>query len=261
MKDTELYFGTKPLRQVDESLPFYGADEFKSPTRSTVPLLSLLKHGGAVWKCIADELTDDASSIRAHLEFQVQSPGGRGKPSHTDLMLLAGEHTVAIEAKWTEPRYEIVGKWRSTQNRREVLDGWLSLIQPFALVPLRSDNVASAVYQMVHRAASACHDGRIPKLVYLQFTPLPDGSAQKPTLIQDLAHLHAAIGAPTAFPFWLVEVWLEHTDAFEALRFLPKGSATTANAVTEALRNGPLFRFTGFRVQPVQATECGGGAR
>ena len=39
-----------------------------------------------------------------------------------------------------------------------------------------------------------------------------------------------------------------------ALPHLPKGSATTANAVTEALRNGPLFRFTGFWVQRVQGT-------
>jgi hypothetical protein len=188
------------------------------------------------------------------LEFQVRSPQGKGNPSHTDLMMLTREHAVAVEAKWTEPRYQTVSKWLSSQNRREVLDGWLSLIRPFALKPLTSDDVASAVYQMVHRAASACRGGRVPKLVYLQFTPLPDGGAQKSTLIEDLACLHAAIGAPAGFPFWLVEVSLEQTDAFETLRLLPKGSASTANAVIEALRNGPLFRFCGFRVQRVQPT-------
>src|SRR5258708_4753147 len=174
-------------------------------------------------------------------------------------MLLTCEHAVAVEAKWTEPRYETVSEWLSSQNRREVLDGWLSLIQPFALEPLTSDDVASAVYQTVHRAASACHDGRIPKLVYLQFTPLPDRRAQEPALIQDLACLHRAIGAPTAFPFWLVDVEIEQTDAFKALRHLPKGSAATANAVIEALQNGPLFRFNGFRVQRVQPRGEGTG--
>jgi len=111
MKQTELYFGTKPIRHVDKSLPFYGADDSKSPTRSTVPLFSLLKHGGEIWTSIAAELTDEPDSMEAYLEFQVRSPSGKGKPSHADLMLLTRGHAVAIEAKWTEPRYKTVSKW------------------------------------------------------------------------------------------------------------------------------------------------------
>lgn len=245
MNHFELNFGTNPIRQVDDALALYALDEFQSPTRSTVPLLSLLKHGGEVWKRIAEELTGTPGSIEAHLEFQVKPPRGRGKPSCTDLMLLTSKHAVAIEAKWTEPSYETVSTWLSSQNRQDVLEGWLSLLQPFTSIPLTSDIVASAAYQTVHRAASACHSKRDPKLVYLQFTPLPTGRAQKNTLIQELTRLHAAIGAPSNFPFSLVEAMIEATDAFNALVHLPKGAMATANAVTEALRNGPLFGLTG----------------
>lgn len=46
-----------------------------------------------------------------HLEHEVPAQGGRGKSSYTDLMILAGDVTVAIEGRFTGPRYDSVGAW------------------------------------------------------------------------------------------------------------------------------------------------------
>ena len=239
-----------------------GVDEFQSPTRSTVLLFSLLKHGNELWNNIVNELITPCSHLKGHLEFTVKPPCGRGKASHTDLMLTSRNQSVAFEAKWTEPKYETVNNWLGSENRREVMTGWLSLIQPHVAKTLSAEDVGDAVYQMVHRAASACFASRIPTLAYIQFSPLPNGSSQEPTVIRDLAQLHTLLGVPDTLRFYLVEVLVAPTKAFEAIRALPKSSPATTKSVITALRNGPLFRFVDFRVHHVrggksQRSGCG----
>ncbi len=262
----KLFFDNQPVAQLNDALCRYRPEEFESPTRSTVPLISSLSDGN-VWNTISGQLAVEYCSVEAHLEYKVKPPLGHGTASHTDVMLIDGSRAIAIEAKWTEPRYGEVGDWvnqvregvnhdKDAQNRRDVMNGWLSLLQLHANKKLCLEDFSSAVYQMVHRAASACHPGRLPTLVYLQFCPLPDGCGLESRVMDDLRYLHSLLGTPAGFPFWLVKVEAKPNTAFERIRKLPKGSPNTADAVRAALLGELLFDFTDISVFPVQEADC-----
>jgi len=246
-----LFYNRRRISSIDDALGLYKQSEFASPARSTVPLVSLLKHGEGLWNRIAKSLGTVEDSDELHLEYEVKPPKGQGTASHTDIMLIQRDRVVAVECKWTEPPYERVVDWLtkgpSPENRRDVMSGWLSLLQPHAQVQLKLDQFGSAVYQTVHRAASACAAGRKPTLAYIQFCPLPNGTEVCSTLRDDLDHLYTLLGAPEQFPFWLVEVTLKPTEGFERIRNLIKGLPATAQAVRKTLCNGPLFEFEAFR--------------
>lgn len=175
---------------------------------------------------------------------------------HTDIMVISGESSLAVEAKWTEPRYDTVGEWlekgSNKLNHREVLTGWLSLLQQQAQRTLNVGDFSDAVYQMVHRAASACAAGGNPQLAYLVFKPSPDPrTADMQTIHDDLTHLWNLLGNPKRFPFYLVEVQLSPTAAFDAIASLPKGNEATNEAVRDALCNEPLFDFSEYELRTV----------
>lgn len=109
-KHDQLYFDRTPVKDFEGLLSGYGAKEFKSPMRSTVPLLSLVRDDWPVLQDILRACNMPAEST-LHFEFKVDSPLGVGLPSHTDMMVRSGGHQLAVEAKWTEPRYETVKKW------------------------------------------------------------------------------------------------------------------------------------------------------
>ena len=251
------FFDRDPLPGVDDAVDRFRKDEFESPCRSTVPLLSLLKHGHDIWMEIAGKLVADAEAADVHLEYTVMPPlVKRRRASHTDAMIVGSGQACAVEAKWTEPRYETVKEWlprgNDHQNRLAVMAGWLSLLQQHATQPLEVSAFSGAVYQMVHRAASACSLGRSPVLAYLQFLPRPD---DHPTDVvgplNDLTQFHQLLGSPTGFPFYLVEVEARPLPDFERIKNLPKGSTQTAHVVRSALRNGPLFEFASWRLKKV----------
>ena len=250
-----LFFNQKPVALVDDALDLYKANEFASATRSTVPLISLLKHDGDVWATITKELSA-TSPGEMHLEFTVKSPQGRGKASHTDVMLIQGNRAVAFEAKWTGPRYDQVSKWLvggdDPENRRLVMSGWLSLLQPHSTHTLRLEDFGAAIYQMVHRAAAACYAGNIPTLAYVQFCPLANGGDPDVMLMNDLSYFHNLLGAPDEFPFWLVEVVAKPTETFEKIRGLTSGLPDTAKEVHRALCNGSLFEFTKLHLHRIR---------
>jgi hypothetical protein len=228
--------------------------EFASPYRSTVPLLSLLKHGSDMWTAILRELgMSDQADL--HVEFTVSSPKGRGKASHTDLMLREAERAQAIEAKWGEPRYETVAelleRGGGSGNRREVLSGWLELLRDHASLSLRPEDVSEVVYQLIHRAASACSAGKSPGLAYLSFSPPPPGCGPDDHLKADLAKLLRSIHSRPSLFARVLEVQLEPTTEFLQLSSLPKGSSDTGRQVRAALLDGPLFKFLGHRVELV----------
>jgi hypothetical protein len=123
------------------------------------------------------------SSLRSHLDFPATTPvrfsfeyavdvmRGRGKPSYTDLMILAPYAAIAIEGKYTEPPYEEVGQWLRDppkENRQEVLDGWLDLLRMATGVQLTVDSVLHLPYQLMHRAAYACWPPAIHRAVVCQ---------------------------------------------------------------------------------------------
>ncbi|HUN86761.1 MAG TPA: hypothetical protein VMU48_20440 [Terracidiphilus sp.] len=258
LRDIAWYFGNRRIDSVGDALPLYGRDEFASVTRSTVPLLSLIKGGGEIWASLVRDLMNHSEGdMEAHLEYQVRSPKGRGKPSHTDLMLFAGDHAVAIEGKWTEPRYPTVTEWvacgnpDNPGNRPNVLNGWLSLIEPHAQKPLVAADFGEAVYQSVHRAASACFSRGRPTLAYLQFSPLPDGSASGSHLVQDLFHLHKILGSPDAFRFVLIEVAIERTAAFNAIANHVQ-PLEVVDEVRRAIHDDRLFEFRGYRIRDLR---------
>ena len=268
--EMNFFFDRQPLTSLGEAVERYKSEEFESQTRSTVPLLSFLKHGGAIWESVLRQVSLQDSGVEAHLEFTVPPPQGSGTASHTDVMLIDGDHAVAIEAKWTEPRYDEVGVWlnrrgsvqnrydvpKGDANRRAVLAGWLSLLQQRVSKKLDVDDFGSAVYQMVHRAASACSAGKLPALIYLQFCPLPDGRPVESSLMDDLRHLHSLLGSPPNVPFWLAKVEMRPNPAFDRIRTLSRGLSQTAQAVRDALRGEPLFTFTDISFHPVKGPDC-----
>lgn len=264
-KHERLHFDRNPAMDFEDLVSRYGAKEFKSPLRSTVPLLSLVRDGWHVLQEVLKACNLSAES-NLHFEFTVDSRLGVGLASHTDLMVRSGGRQLAVEVKWTEPRYETVEKWIrkppdddktgnpvDPDNRHTRLKGWFELIQPHATRPLREEEFSNTVYQMVHRAASACAETKHPQLAYLLFTPLPDGKpVQSKHYYSDLTQLHRLLGQPPGFPFHIIEVQLEPTEVFRAIKHLSKGSSETASSVQSALLKGGLFKFKGFHLQTIK---------
>jgi len=243
-----LFFDKQAVGHVDDLLPLYGPMEFASPTRSTVPLFSLLKHGDGIWASIVRLVAGEGCSTDLHVEYTVAPTNGTGKPSHTDVMLRKGSFAVAVEAKWTEPRYHTVQEWllggANLENRRAVMTGWLSLLESRVGRVLQLHNFDNAVYQMVHRAASACAVSTSPAMAYLQFSPLPNNTLPNiAQLKKDILNLQDLLGNTTALPLYLLVVEVEASAEFLQISELPRGSASTATEVKAMLRKKSLFNF------------------
>lgn len=250
------YYGKKVITDIDKAIPMYAKKEFKSPYRSTIPSLSYLKHEITILELLLREF-GIPEVCDLHLEYKVKPPKGHGNASHTDLMVISLEASLAVETKWTEPRYETVERWlekgSEKLNRREVLTGWLGLLQKHAQHTLHLPDFSNAVYQMVHRAASVCSAGGHPRMAYIVFEPSPDpNTSSLQTIHDDLAHLWSLLGNPDCFPFYLVEVQLSPTVEFDTISSLPKGHDTTAQQVSAALlRSARLFNFEKYLVNRV----------
>lgn len=256
MDSQQLYYDKKPIKNVNESLPFFPEKEFCSPYRSTVPLLSLIKDGNKLLSKILSDI--GLNFIRDyHLEFKINPPRGGGRASQTDLMIRGPGESLAIEAKWTEPRYDTVAEWRKKgerpKNKGIVLRGWLDLIQPHTQRILDVDHFSDAVYQTVHRAASACFNSEQPHLTYLHFIPDPSGKGATSKQYQsDLEHLRLLLGYPSTFQFYLVNLEIRPTKIFERIKDLPKDTVDTAIAVRNAFEHGPLFDFIDLHLQAIK---------
>jgi hypothetical protein len=248
-----VYFDKTRIETLESLLDSYRATEFASPSRSTVPLLSLIKDG---WPQFVEILSSCGLPEGSHLhfEYKLRPPLGKGKASHTDLMVVSEDGAaLAIEAKWTEPRYQTVSEWLPLEvntetnledNRTQVLQGWLDLLQPQASDLLKIDNFSGVVYQLVHRAASVCERSDRPKLAYLRFTPNPDGIlAGHEDYRADLACLHALLGRPSRFAFYAVEVPIRPTPAFQSLRRESGTSCDLGQRVRGFLLEERLFEF------------------
>ncbi|MGA2226527.1 MAG: hypothetical protein ABSH41_18985 [Syntrophobacteraceae bacterium] len=250
------YYDKKVISDIDKAIPMYGMKEFESPCRSTVPLLSWLKHEIPMLDSLLKEL-GMPEVCNLHLEYTVAPQRGKGVASHTDLMVRQQGCALAVEAKWTEPRYDTVSKWlmkgSNPQNRKDVLNGWLDLLQKHALRELLIEDFSAAIYQMVHRAASACAAESKPKLAYLVFKPSPDPrAADTQTICADLAHLWSLLGSPQGFHFYVVELSLSPTAAFKPIKPKEIGKHGTAMQVRAALSgNNRLFSFEKYSVTRV----------
>jgi hypothetical protein len=253
-----IHFGTpKAIKTIADAVTLYANGEFDSATRSTVPMLALLMHAPDVFNNIIREIgfPDDYD---LHFEYTVGPFGGRGKASHTDVMLKTDLDSLAIEGKWTEPMYATVKDWpkrgaAKTANQLAVLQGWLNV---FGRQLGKSFDVGAfdeMIYQMIHRAASAAYVGERPRLAYFLFKPSPDPRAAKSDDIfgklTDLWHL---LGKPASFPFYVVEIECKPLEKYEPLRLLVKGEEATTEAVCAALQEPtPLFQFSDYRIRRI----------
>ncbi len=165
----KLKFKKNGPSSLEDLINLYNGREFKSPYRSTVALLTLFKVDPTM-KVIPNELID-RSDTECVFEYEVEVGRGRGYPSCTDLMIVSPDTCIAIEAKRTEPHYETVAQWRGDSwNKREVLQGWLDMINSISPITLSQHTVSQMPYQMIHRAASACLQRRkATRLVYMGF--------------------------------------------------------------------------------------------
>lgn len=250
----EMYFDRTPVI-LKEAINRYPGDEFKSPFRSTVPLLMWLQHAEEMVAEVVESLSIKGFN-NLHLEYQVKPKSGRGNASHTDLLMQSETKVLGIEVKWTEPRYNTVGKWMkkgsNLGNRVAVMEGWLSYLQKFSDKKLSIEGMNDEVYQMVHRAASICSFATKPILAYLLFTEAfqPVGRSY---IEKDMKSLWTTLGAPDGFPFYFVQVLIERNEPFRRLENLKKGTPETKEKVIESLIKGEsLFRFRDFRVSRIE---------
>lgn len=245
-------FDTEPIADFAALCARFAGPPMQSPFRSTVPLLSLVEHSRPQWNALLDSLGEPPDGV-VHFEYRVPSPKPRGNPSQTDALIISDSTILAVEAKWTEPRYETVAKRLSKPESdgadpRMTVNGWLQHLQPFASPRLHVDDVTDVVYQVLHRAASACAvataHGCQPLLMYLHFHPSPLwNSATTAQYIADLRRLNELLGAPANVKFVVVEMPLVPTLAFDSVKNLDKRSQATSRRVIDALLSGPLFTF------------------
>lgn len=220
-------------------------------TRSTIPLL-------AWWRDNAQEkllLGTDLSNAIARFEYAVSarcaSCCGRGKPSMTDVMVLLDDQAIAIEAKYTEPKYESVDSWRrrgkDPENRERVLRHWCHLIENFSAVRIDQAKVGGLVYQTLHRAASACAAaprGGVAHVMYLVFgrevEPAHDYEA-------DLREAARALDPEKKMTFSLLRIPTSRGPEFNSIAGLLKTATTDEDRVevlTDALVSKcDIYRF------------------
>lgn len=246
-------FDTETVDGIEELCERFTGNKLQSPNRSTVPLLSLVEHSQPDWHSLLASLGAPPDST-VHFEYCVASPKPVGNPSQTDALLMSNSTVWAVEAKWTEPQdKQTVAKRISKPesdgaDSRTTVAGWLKYLQPFAPPGLRVDDCLEVVYQVLHRAASACAVATAnqcqPHVVYLHFHPSPlRSSATTRQYLTDLRRLHALLGNPGGIRFTVVEMPLTPTAAFEAIKDLDKRAKESATQVKAALCSGPLFTF------------------
>ena len=196
------HVGNRPANDILAVIDLLGAEAFTSPTRSTVPLIDYWREPGHRLTELSAALgTPLAPPVDLTFEFAVPVAHGRGKDSFTDLMITSATAAVAIEAKYTESRYETVEEWLGTSptpNREAVLTGWLAHIAApaqAAAVPVSA--VLGLPYQLVHRVASVCAVPRPARAVVY-----PGVSRGAPShYVDDLRTLRRLVpaGAPVTF--------------------------------------------------------------
>jgi len=246
-----LHYDKTQVDDFRELLANYPDKELPAITRSTVPLL-------AYWKSYNDRVPNLLGKLfatavpSANLHFELTIPSAKigstkklNRPSQTDLMIFANNLAVAIEAKWTEPRYPVVAEWlgpKPTSNKLTVIDHWLAMISRHTGTQLDREAFTEIVYQAIHRAASACHQKADQvALVYQVF-----GKADAPndTYVADLQNFYSKIGQPRNFRFYLLRCDLEPSQHFRRIqKMVTKRGHARAQIIREALRESELFRF------------------
>jgi len=150
-----IYYKKQGLTSIDSIYQKFNKKEFKSPYRSTIPLIALFKSNQIA--NIKSLKSNSISNIDYIFEHETHVTKGNGSPSCSDLLIKHSNGCIVIEAKRTEPPYEKVGKWLgSSTNKKLVLEGWLELINNFTDLKVDISEITDLPYQLIHRVASAC---------------------------------------------------------------------------------------------------------
>ena len=195
----------------------YKDSEFKNLTRSTIPLLVYWRDPQRILHLLRNELgiddLDDRADVRFEFATKVKRPG-RGKASMTDVMVTSPSARIAIEAKWTEPRYLTVADWAGTsRNKAHVRNHWLALIG--RITPFRDGtSIDALVYQMLHRTASACASQ--PQRAIVLYQVFDDGR-HRVDYASDLTALASALEPSPRLDFWLQTIRLARAEDYRSV--------------------------------------------
>lgn len=223
----------------------YPCDEFESPKRSTVASLSF-------WMDAESRVVELCSTLglavpaecTLEFEYKVSPPAGRGKESHTDLMLWWGTTCVGVEAKYTESPYQIVSDWlkegSNLENRQKVLGGWCDLIATVTGSKYAPELLAAERYQMIHRIASVCsRPEKHRHVVYQVFDPQPEKIGY---YRQDLARLKKLFATGSAIGLHICKVEVRSFDVHSALvKEWNRDKTRCSAAVIAGLMTGTLM--------------------
>jgi hypothetical protein len=209
-----------PVASMKALVAKYPSDEFDSPERSTVPSL-------AFWMGTQGRVSELCSALglafpgecTVEFEYQVAPPAGRGKESHTDVMLWWGTTCIGVEAKYTEPPYEVVSHWLKAgskpENRLKVLGGWCDLIAKTTSKQCAPESLGEETYQMIHRIASVCSRPEKQKhVVYQVFDPQSEKIGY---YRQELARLKRVFGTGSAIGLHIAKVAVRSSDVHSTL--------------------------------------------
>jgi hypothetical protein len=188
-----------------------------------------------------------------HFEYEVPVQAGRGKSSYTDLMILGNDIALAIEAKFTEPRYESVATWlgrAKSPNRADVVDGWIRAIETVTQASIARDAVRELPYQLIHRTASACCVSRRKRCVIYQVF----GDSLGRHYADDLEQLVSALRTGDRISFLVLRCAFGLSTKYAQLKARwDADERNLSDAVREALLAGPLMEFhepRSIRIQP-----------
>lgn len=240
----ELRANGRVVRSFAELVEQLGLDAVTSPKRSTVPLLDYWRQPEQRLRVLEELLgMKSADQTELHFEYEVPVQRGRGRSSYTDLMILGDDVAVAVEAKFTEPRYESVETWLAaarTPNRGEVLEGWIRAIEGRTETKIDRDVVRTVPYQLIHRTASVCCvSRRKPVVVYQVF-----GDSPGPYYTKDLRRLGAAMPEPRGVSFYVVATAFQPTTTYARLvARWDAGERDMGADVRDGLVAGPLLEF------------------
>jgi len=158
----KLFFGRPDFTDYNEILDMFSNSKLNSIKTSTVPHVQYWKNTQKAVNVIEKNL--DLILNNSELFFEYSTPSfGSNKSSMTDLMIIAQNCKIAIEAKYTEyvkGKYQTISEWysdgKNKENRLNVLEYWKSLISNFS--DCEDLGITSSLpYQFLHRTASACY--------------------------------------------------------------------------------------------------------
>jgi hypothetical protein len=214
-----------------------------SPARSTLPLLDYWREPSArleqIGRLLGVTLAPDATLC---FEHPVQVAKGRGKASFTDLMITTTDVAVAIEAKFTEPPYEYVETWlgdEASQNRKDVIDGWLGLIHQATGRSLERADVSRLPYQLIHRTASCCATPARRRFVVYQVFRATDIAHYRETL----GDLQALLPQSETLAFAVLVSAAKPTPKQVELQNHWRASGTVGDQILQAMLTSHLFEF------------------